>query len=322
MKKAFTFLLVLLAFCATAYSQNVRLILSPKLGLAPFALNTPVSAGTYDYQITRLEYYLSNIRITHDGGQETNMTDLYLLVRPAADSVYDLGAYPGITNVESISISIGIDQAHNHLDPSTYPVGYPLAFQNPSMHWGWAGGYRFAALEGLAGSSFENVFEVHGLGDQNYKSFTVSTMATTEPNGDRTIRLNADYTRLLDGIDVSQGLISHGTIDEAATLLYNMGHVVFSAQTTATTDPLFEGSFRLSPNPATSEKAMATMILPSGFAYHITLSDLSGKTILNRQVAAGATSFSLESRVVPGVYFVQLWQNERPVAVEKLVVTQ
>lgn len=322
MKKAFLLVLPLFAFCAAVYSQNFRLILSPKLGPAPFALNTPVSTGTYDYQITRLEYYVSNIKITHDGGQETYMTDVYLLVRPSVDSVYELGNYPGITNVEEISLFFGVDQAHNHLDPSTYPASHPLAPQNPSMHWGWAGGYRFVAMEGLAGAGFENLFEVHGLGDQNYKGATVPVSATTEPNGDRTIRLNADYARLLDGIDVSQGLISHGTIDEAATLLYNMGHVVFSAQTTATTDPLFEGSFRLSPNPATVGKAMALMTLPTGFNYRLSLTELSGRTVWNQQIAAGTTSFSLESRVGPGVYIVQLWQNERPVAVEKLVITQ
>jgi len=39
-----------------------------RIGAAPFALNTPVSAGSYNYKITRLEYYISEIKIIHDGG--------------------------------------------------------------------------------------------------------------------------------------------------------------------------------------------------------------------------------------------------------------
>ncbi|MBK7304311.1 MAG: hypothetical protein IPI90_13940 [Saprospiraceae bacterium] len=30
-------------------------------------------------------------------------------------------------------------------------VDSPLAFQDPSMHWGWTSGYRFIALEGMIG---------------------------------------------------------------------------------------------------------------------------------------------------------------------------
>ena len=322
MKKAILPILALLVFCLPTQAQPFRLLLSPRLGNAPFAMNTPVQAGTYEYKITRLEYYVSNIRITHDGGQDTPLTDLYLLVRTEADSVFDLGTLTGIGNVESISFSIGIDQAHNHLDPSTYPAGHPLALHNPSMHWGWAGGYRFVAMEGLVGASFDNVFEVHALGDQNYKNTTVPATAQVEPNGDRTIRLNADYARLLENIDVSQGLISHGTIDEAATLLSNMHELVFSAQTTGTGTPAFEGNFRLSANPMAAPEAAAVMSLPAGFDYRITLTDLAGRTIMNRTVADSATTLSFGNNVAPGVYLVCLWQNERPVATEKLVVTQ
>ncbi|MBL7781079.1 MAG: hypothetical protein JNM22_07670, partial [Saprospiraceae bacterium] len=76
---------------AARAQNNLELHISPRLGTASFALNTPVSAGSYDYKITRLEYYISKIKVVHDGGQETPMTDMYLLVRPAVDSMYDLG---------------------------------------------------------------------------------------------------------------------------------------------------------------------------------------------------------------------------------------
>lgn len=321
MKRLFLSCLAFLAFWSLAQAQgNLQLHLAPRLGTAPFALGATVSAGSYSYRITRLEYYISEIKVTHDGGQETAMTDLYLLVRPAIDSMYDLGAHPEITNVESISFSVGVDSMHNHLDPSSFPNDHPLAPQNPEMQWGWSAGYRFIAIEGVAGTNFANVFEVHALGDANYKTVTLSTLAENLPNGDKTIHLVADYAKVLTGINVSAGLIVHSTSGKAVTLLNNMKNLVFSAETTGTTNPAFEGAFSISPNPAQAGKTVATMTLPAGYNYRVSLSDLMGRMVLNQALATGAQSFSFENSLNEGVYFVQLWQNDHVVAVEKLVV--
>ncbi|MCC6412910.1 MAG: T9SS type A sorting domain-containing protein [Saprospiraceae bacterium] len=324
MKK--TILYVLMFFAAGPIIQaqsNLELHLSPRLGAAPFALNMPVSAGSYDYKITRLEYYISEIKVTHDGGQETAMPDLYLLVRPAVDSMYDLGSHPDITNVESITFSIGVDQAHNHLDPASFPANHPLAPQNPAMQWGWSAGYRFVAIEGIAGTNFTNVYEIHALGDANYKTVTLTTLAETHPDGNKTIHLIADYAQILTSINVSAGLIVHGSSGKAVTLMNNMKNLVFSAEsTTMTIDPTFKGDFKLSPNPAPAGITNATMSLPSGFDYRISLTDLTGKVLLNQKLYSGSQQFNFENKLEPGLYLAHIWQNDRPVAIEKLIVTQ
>lgn len=324
MKKLLLSVLSLFALLSVVQAQNkVTLHLSPRLGAAPFALNTPVSAGSYEYKITRLEYYISEIKITHDGGQVTPMTDMYLLVRPAIDSMYDLGTHPDITNVENITFSVGVDQAHNHLDPAAYPANHPLAPQNPAMQWGWSAGYRFVAIEGKAGANFANDYEIHALGDANYKTLTLNTVAENQSNGDKTIHLVADYAQVLNSINVSAGLIVHGSTGKAVTLMNNMKNVVFSAETaTMTIDPSFEGTFSVSPNPSATGRVIATMTLPAGFDYRITLTDLAGRVVLNQPLAAANSSFVFENNFNEGVYLVHLWQNERPVAVEKLVITQ
>lgn len=321
MKKLLLSALALLTVCALPAQNNLRLLLSPRLGTAPFALDVAVSAGSYEYKITRLEYYISDIKITHDGGQETPLTDLYLLARPAADSLYDLGSHPEITNVEGITFSIGVDSAHNHLDPTIYPANHPLAVQDPSMHWGWQSGYRFMAVEGVAGNNFDNIFQIHSIGDVNYQSLTLPVAAEIQPNGDKTIHLIADYTQALLNIKLSEGLIAHGTTGNAAKLLDNMRNLVFHAATVATVNPAFEGSFAVSPNPASSDQAIAAMTLPAGFHYRITLTDLAGRTVLNRTITPDSRSFSF-GRLHTGVYFAHLWQNERPAAVEKLIIGQ
>lgn len=324
MKKSLLFFLTFLAALPLMQAQdNLRLLLSPRLGAAPFALNTPVSAGSYEYKISRLEYYISEIKITHDGGQVTPMTDIYLLVRPAVDSLYDLGAHPEITNVEGITFSFGVDEAHNHADPASYPANHPLAPQNPSMHWGWAAGYRFAAIEGVAGNNFANTYEIHALGDANYKTLTLATAAENLPNGDKAIHLIADYSQVLHNLDVSAGLILHSSTGKAIGILSNLKELVFSAVTvSATTDPAFDGMFTLAPNPAPGGRAVAAMTLPEGSDYRITLTDMTGRVMLNHPVAAGSQTFAFESNLNAGVYFVHLWQNDRRVVAEKLVVAQ
>lgn len=323
MKKLFLFAFTLLAAWMLQAQSNIQLHLSPRLGAAPFALNTPVSAGSYEYKITRLEYYISEIKITHDGGQETSMTDIYLLVRPAVDSVYNLGSHPEITNVESITFSVGVDAAHNHLDPASYPANHPLAPQDPSMHWGWSAGYRLIAIEGEAGNNFANIFQIHVIGDVNYKTLTLATTAENHPNGDKTIHVVADYTKVLNTIDVSAGLTVHSTSGKAVIVMNNMQSLVFSAEVVSMTiDPAFTGVFAVSPNPASTGQVVATMALPAGFDYRITLTDLAGRMVLNQPIPEGSQSFAFANVLHAGSYFVHLWQNERPVAVEKLVVTQ
>lgn len=321
MKKLLLFVFLLSVAMSARAQNSVMLHLSPRLSDAPFALNIPVSAGSYEYKITRLEYYISEIKITHDGGQITPVTDMHLLVHPASDSLYDLGVHAGITNVESITFSVGVDEPHNHADPATYPANHPLAPQNPSMHWGWSSGYRFVAIEGVAGNNFANTFEIHALGDANYKTVTLATIAESTSEG-KIIHLEADYAQILMNIDVSAGLIVHGSSGKAVTLLNNMQNEVFSAKTSGTIDPAFKGTFRVSPNPAVPGKAAAMMTLPAGSGYRISLTDLTGRMILNQPVAAGSQLHTFENSLHAGIYFVHLWQNERPAAVEKLVITE
>jgi hypothetical protein len=323
MKKMLLFPVLFAAVFALQAQGNISLHLSQRLGDADFALNTPVSAGTYEYKITRMEYYISDIRITHDGGQETPATDVYLLVRPAEDSVYSLGTYPGITNVEGITFSVGVDEDRNHADPSLYPAGHPLAPQNPSMHWGWSSGYRFAALEGKAGANFANDFEIHALGDANYKQQSIATTAETNDADEKIIHLVADYTQLFVNVDVSAGLIVHGSSGKAVTLLNNMKNLVFKAdQSSGTKNPEFEGRFAPLANPMPAAQAMLSVQLPEGHTYRVTLSDAAGRRLSDFPVAATDQTLPLEGTFDAGVYFAQLWQNGRPVATTQLLLTR
>lgn len=325
MKKACLLFVLLISFGAAHAQNEVMLHLAPRLGSNLFSLNQPVNhpSGNYQLKFTRFEFYIAEIKITHDGGQVTPCPDLYLLVHPAIDSMYSLGQMADVQNVESITFSVGVPSTVNHLDPASYPSGHPLAPQNPSMQWGWSAGYRFAAIEGVAGTNFSQTFEIHALGDANYKTQTLPAYAEQVNPEMKMIHITADYTDVLKNITVSGGLIVHGAGGAAVTLLNNFKNLVFTAETSGVTDPAFSGSFSVSPNPAKGVLPQVNLTLPDGGDYRLTVTDIIGKVLYDKVFASVINqSLSLVEMTEPGLYFVQLWQNDKPVAVEKLVVLE
>jgi hypothetical protein len=313
----------LLWFSGTVSAQHhIALHLSQRLGTEPFALNTvATSPAGVEFKVTRLQYYVSQIVIRHDGGQETPATDVYLLVNPALDSVYDLGEFADIDVVEGLRFSIGVDQAHNHLDPASYDPAHPLAPQNPSMHWGWTPGYRFVALEGKAGTNFIQTFEIHTVGDANYRTIEIATPAAPTAEGQE-IHLIADYTKTVKNINVATGPIVHGSTGAAVTLVNNMKNEVFTAAAVSmVVDPAFAGSFALAPNPAAVGQLKAMYSLPVAADYRMTVTDLTGRVVARESVDAAGQAQGFTAALQPGTYFVHLWQDGRPVVVEKIVIT-
>ena len=48
----------------------------------------------------------------------------------------------------AVRFLVGLTPAVNRADPAQYPPGHPLNPDVNGLHWGWAGGYVFLALEG------------------------------------------------------------------------------------------------------------------------------------------------------------------------------
>lgn len=202
------------------------------------------------FMIDRLEYYLSGFSIVHDGGQVTPIDDIYVLVSLAESSeptAIDLGDHD-INELEAVKFHFGIDEAANHSDPAAYHASHALAPKFPSMHWGWAAGYRFIALEGKSGPSVDQEMQFHCIGDEFYSEMgfpvSMSELDTYEVN------IDAEYTELLSEIDIDSGLILHGGLGEIVKLARNIGNRVFNVSSvTSTKDDESIISFNVFPNP-------------------------------------------------------------------------
>ena len=228
MKKITSIIIALLGATGMQAQTNINLKINHLLKDKSFAFNqTAQNDLNNNFNVKRLEYYISGISLIHDGGKVTNAKDVYILVDAGKNELFSLGTMD-VTNVEAINFAIGVSPNVNNADPSAWPNGHALAPKSPSMHWGWSAGYRFVALEGKSGKDVNFTFEIHALGNKNYFKQSIPTNATID-NNEMTITLNADYTQSIKGIDVSSGLITHGEDDEAAYSLRNFQMNVFTS---------------------------------------------------------------------------------------------
>jgi hypothetical protein len=101
--------LILTAVCGVSFAQSeVILNINHMFGDNPYAYNTPVAVEAgYEMKVTRLEYYMSNFVITHDGGQQLDLTDTHILVDANDSEPMSLGSHD-VNTIEGISFSVGV----------------------------------------------------------------------------------------------------------------------------------------------------------------------------------------------------------------------
>lgn len=321
MKKPLLLTMMCLLMSWSSIAQTtVQLNIHHKLGEAAFALETPATNNLdNDYKVTRLEYYISEISLIHDGGLQTPIEDLWILVDASEQTQVDLGDY-NITSLEAIELHIGVDPDHNHLDPASYSSDHPLAPQFPSMHWGWASGYRFVAMEGFGSSSFNQLFELHGLGDNNYLT-TVVPLELNAENGQIEVNLNADYEGALENINVNSGVIVHGSGQQAGQCLKNFRDYVFSSAdiSTSTVDHREVTRFTVFPNPSDNGRFSIALDATGAYHYDLSITDVLGQRLQYFSEVPGGTNLSTEL-TTQGLYFVNLIKEGQVVIVRKLIV--
>lgn len=300
--------------------KNVYFTITHKLATTNFAFNQIAQNNlAQDFKITRVDYYISSIKIIHDGGMEMAVPNKYILAKGSANVNELLGNF-NVTNVEGIKFSIGVEAPTNNADPSLQPTGSPLSFQSPSMHWGWTAGYRFLAIEGTTGSGFATSFQMHGLGNANY--FNQTKMAAGVPSGtnDIYINLNADYTQALKDINISTGPIDHGVNATDLTALKNFRDFVFSPSTsipTSISNITDKLEVSIYPNP-TTDKLFINFENTTNKADKLAITDLTGK-IISETNLSNSNEINV-SNIAKGIYFLRFYNKEAILANRKIVI--
>jgi hypothetical protein len=315
MKRIIAILIAVLAFQNTFSQTNIYLNISHMLGNSPLT-STQVGSNNLgnNFTIDRLEYYVGEIVLHHGRGLTTPIPNTWILVDATQPTNELLGNY-NITGLTGISFGIGVDTTVNNDDPSLWPTNHPLAPRSPAMHWGWAAGYRFVALEGKTGTSMNDVFQVHALGNVNYYKQTISTTGY-QIGADLTININADYSQSLKNISVNLNLFNHGETGEAATLLTNFNTDVFYQGTTGINAAKDENFVSVSPNPSRGE--FKVEFKEGVNSMNIRVIDAAGKLVLNKALDMSTSNqFAIKKS---GVYTVNFYNEFEFFGTERLIV--
>ena len=154
----FIFTLSILGSLFNSWAQkNVFLNINPLFNSSTLQMGTILTHSSGEsYTLDHFDYYVSDVIITHDGGQVSIALDDVYLVEPDNHTLY-LGSL-SLENIEQVEFTIGVpdrlntQQGSESADISTYPETHPLSFQLPSMYWGWQFGYMPMIIGGGEGS--------------------------------------------------------------------------------------------------------------------------------------------------------------------------
>lgn len=323
MKKIITTVLTLLTVAVVSAQTTVKLNVKHLLKDKDFALSLAAENNLGNaFNVTRLQYYISKISIIHDGGKTTEATGVYILANAASDLSVDLGSY-NVTTIEGVKFSVGVNSPQNNQDPSQWAVGHPLAPKSPSMHWGWTAGYRFVAMEGKAGSNLNTGYELHALGNDYYYPIQIPLTAQNV-FGQLHINLKADYTKALENINVSGGVIVHGEGAETIKLMQNFRDHVFTSDSGAknilagVNEAVSTNALAIYPNPSNGSN-VSIEITDNTVSYTaVQVTDITGRVVT--EIAANAGQSVEIANLEKGIYMVSLMNGDYSLLTKKLIV--
>lgn len=329
------FYLLLFAGCCTAssFAQNTNKVVfsfEHKVGNAPLAVEETIFPiwNNKKVKLSRAAFYLSDISLRQGDNTTVDLENQYLLVDAAKPNAeFDLGNWP-VGSINGMNMYIGVSKLVNHNDPAAWPANHPLAPQNPSMHWGWAAGYRFMAIEGLVDNNGdgtpEALFEYHNVGDQIYTALEVKGAATAS-NGVLHVHLVLDYAKLFQNMTLSGSLIQHGDAAPNVLMMQNAGEANFITlpSSVATTDVGgHTASIKAMPNPVVGA-TLLEYALPQATSTDLWLTNALGHRVRqwNGLTHEGALRLDL-SDLPNGVYHCVFYQAGKAIGRKALMLVQ
>jgi hypothetical protein len=181
---------------------NLTVHIDNVAGSQDFALNTEyTNASSEKYAVSKLWYYISNIRLKKSDGTEyvVPQDSSYFLVKEdvAASQELELSKVPQADYV-GITFTIGVDSLRNTADVSKRTGALDIAGAGASMYWSWNSGYIFFKMEGTspqapadANGNHPFLFHVGGYGGYSSKTINnIKTKTLTFGSDKATVRSN------------------------------------------------------------------------------------------------------------------------------------
>lgn len=188
-------------------------------------------------RISNWAFILSKLSLIKSDDSKVTLGDGYLYVDFVGGKTnYHFPAIP-FGDYKGISFQLGLDSAVNHGDPAEWAADHPLNGAYTGLHWGWATGYIFQALDGSfktsPGQFNWDGISLHTAGNDFTKEFTVDFNFTIADQTHKTMQIEAWVDEFFKNpVEISfknDGSFSHsvGTkeVDLMKKILGNAGDV-------------------------------------------------------------------------------------------------
>lgn len=221
-------LVVVLTLLATAYTskaqQTVVLRINHRVGNQTLQLATSFyqTAHQERFQMTLLQYYLSNLQLVKADGSTWRLPpdSSYFLIKtfPSPTSSITLPNVPE-GKYTALRFMVGIDSLRNTLPPSQRKGCLDIGGEANSMYWSWNAGYIFFKVEGISPQA--PLDKTSGTHEFSFHVGLFGGMRVTTPNNTRQVELpfsgqplqvarnspslvalQADISKLFDGVHV------------------------------------------------------------------------------------------------------------------------
>ena len=291
MIKYFTTLVLSFSVLVLYAQKSVFLNISPVFNSNPLQMGVEVQHNSGEvYALDHFDYYVSDITLTHDGGQLTTVEQAVYIVEPD-NHVLNLGNL-ALENIEDIEFTVGVparfntQQGTEAMDISLYPETHPLSYQSPSMYWGWSFGYMHMIIGGGEGS---NYFELHSVGPTLQRQVNLSVVQTNVSESQIDLYIHCNVDEWMNGLELSTTGVIHGATVLNELIMDNvLTEDVFTLSPSATSMLLNHSA----PNIYTWEDQIIYSNLTAETS-KITLFDQMGRQILNADISSSNGSIQL-----------------------------
>ncbi|WP_295125168.1 MbnP family protein [uncultured Chitinophaga sp.] len=158
------------------------------IGSKNLQLNTGnyTNAAGEQFSISKLQYYISNIRVKTTAGVEfvVPQDSSYFLVNEAEPASQFLKVRVPEGDYATLTFVLGVDSLRSTMDISKRTGALdPSSGMDAGMYWGWNSGYIFFKMEGLSAAapvdpSGQNKFRYHIGGFGGYSAPTLNNIKT------------------------------------------------------------------------------------------------------------------------------------------------
>ncbi|MCW1921382.1 c-type cytochrome [Luteolibacter arcticus] len=186
--------------------QRLDVELRPTFGTLPLAFDTlalETMAGQR-ISLTRCDLLLSKAELQTAAGDwlSAETWSAFVNLREGRTR-FGLGDIPA-GKYTGLRFHIGVPPETNKGDPAVHPAGHPLNPTVNGMHWGWQGGYIFAAVEGLWRGKEGEIggYSFHIANDGNL--MTVELPLEVDLQRDHTLHLGFDASEIFAGVTIAE----------------------------------------------------------------------------------------------------------------------